>query len=100
MSAKTQQQRLGGYFPITSKEILSTLSDEELEVNDVVSQLQWLEFGLFDRIDIVSELTDNPLLDKLSPIQRDRFANNLSNFAAELTELCKAIHEGIAEEYI
>ena len=73
-----------------------TQEEQSYEVEEMVSALEKFENKLYA---LKCEGIDESLLDQLTDEQRDRFSNNLANYATELMDLAMAIDHEVALLY-
>jgi hypothetical protein len=73
-----------------------TQEEQSYEVEEMVSALEKFENKLYA---LKCEGIDEGLFDQLTDEQRDRFSNNLANYAMELMDLAMAIDHEVALLY-
>ena len=71
---------------------------QSYEVEKMVSTLDKYENGLYKLYKVLHSF-DEKLVDQLTDEQRDRFANNLANYAQELMQIAELIDYEVAMEY-
>jgi len=73
-----------------------TQEEQSYEVEEMVSALEKFENKLYA---LKCEGIDEGLFDQLTDEQRDRFSNNLANYAMELMDLAMGIDQEVALLY-